>query len=219
MSQPHDRLILAAHAAGLPSGLSTPGFHRLPPGEILDVLCKAGLWVGPRQTLETCEDFRQIIPYIVVTDGARIVCYERTPVGGEARLHGKLSIGLGGHIDFSDVARHNDAIDLDGTMALSAQRELEEELGHISGVDTDWIGLIVENDTPVSRVHIGVVAVARLEAKAISAAEEAIANVRLLTPEELEREAARLEGWSQRLLPHLDLFATCMARTKRRNVA
>ena len=219
MSQPHERLILAAHAASLPAGLSTPGFHRLPPGEILDVLAKAGLWLGPRQTLETCEDFRQIIPYIVVTDGARIVCYERTPAGGEARLHGKLSIGLGGHIDFSDVARSNDAIDLDRTMAQSAQRELEEELRHASGIDTDWIGLIVENDTPVARVHIGVVAIARIGAQAVSAAEEAIANVRLLTPEELEQEAPRLEGWSQRLLPHLDLFATRSPHAKRRAVA
>lgn len=214
-----DRMILAIRASSLKAELAQSGFHASSHDAVCEALRDAEFWIGPRPALETLEAFRQIIPYIVLTDGKQVVCYERTPAGGEARLHGKLSIGLGGHIDFSDVVRHADTIDVDATMSLSAKRELVEELAVETDNRFNWLGLIVEDDTPVSRVHVGVVGVVYLDSTTVAGAEEAVDNVRLLSANELQAEHGRLEGWSQRLLPHLNAIFEAVSQVATRKSA
>lgn len=82
---------------------------------------------------------RHLIPYIPVTSNGKIALYARTPKGTESQLHGKLSIGFGGHIELSDcayfganltvdkVTYKKDSIDLVATLTSSILRELEEE--------------------------------------------------------------------------------------------
>lgn len=84
---------------------------------------------------------RHLIPYTVVTHKGKIALYARTPKGTESQLHGKHSIGFGGHIDLIDVAHFGDtgvyggveykrnSIDLASTVGTALMRELEEELG------------------------------------------------------------------------------------------
>src|SRR3546814_9399888 len=88
------------------------------------------IWVGPRQVLETSPDFIQPIPYIVVKNGDNLLSYLRTPKGGEERLHSKIAVGFGGHVDLKDATLNDDLmIDLRATMATAALREMSEELG------------------------------------------------------------------------------------------
>ena len=47
--------------------------------------------------------FKQLIPYIVLRDGERVFFMQRTDAGGDPRLHGKASIGVGGHLNPVDV--------------------------------------------------------------------------------------------------------------------
>src|SRR5271155_5223482 len=56
----------------------------------------------PRSKAETNPDFKQIIPYVVVTDGKSILHYVRGKKAGEKRLVAKGSIGIGGHINDVD---------------------------------------------------------------------------------------------------------------------
>ncbi|MBF0550166.1 MAG: hypothetical protein HQK60_06495 [Deltaproteobacteria bacterium] len=92
MSQPlSQHLILATETARLPERLSKTGFHAFEHGSILENIENAGRWLGPRETLEGSGTFRQIIPYIVLCVGDRIVSYTRATAGQEHRLHGRLS--------------------------------------------------------------------------------------------------------------------------------
>ena len=57
-----------------------------------------------RGDIEEDESWLQIIPYMYIYDQERdkVFVYSRSVKGGEARLHGKASIGIGGHINEKD---------------------------------------------------------------------------------------------------------------------
>src|SRR5688572_3846683 len=79
-------------------------------GRFLDRLRECGFFVERARGEET-PAWKQAIPYCVVADEERVLLMKRRAKGGEARLHGKLSIGVGGHInpiDGSDDARGED---------------------------------------------------------------------------------------------------------------
>ena len=201
------RMILAACAKGLPSGFVGTGFHSASAAEAIRAFQEAGLWIGPRETLEQDPSFRQIIPYVVLRHEDKFIRYTRTPAGGEGRLHGRMSIGLGGHIDLPDVVCAGETVDLDATIARATERELEEELGAVEVESRDWIGILTDDDTEVGRVHIGVVAVWHLVAPPAGLAEDAIGEVSLCSLAELQAESHRLETWSAMLLPYFTAAA------------
>lgn len=98
------------------------------------------LVLAQRAMLEKNDNFRQVLPYKVITqfDGRtgqnKIVAYRRLNKGGEARLHGLMSIGFGGHVDLKDVICYRgdeqarSTIDLESTIHISSRRELAEEV-------------------------------------------------------------------------------------------
>jgi len=165
----------------------------------------AGLWFGPRRELEQMEEYRQIIPYIVLRKGSRLVRYTRTSAGGEARLHGRMSIGLGGHVDLADAVSRGGRIDLLATIERAAERELVEELGGAACEDRRWIGLLVDNDSAVGRVHVGLIGLWSLSTLPVAVAEDAIGEITAQSVTELAADAERLETWSAMLLPWLEV--------------
>ena len=56
-----------------------------------------------RDYAERRPELKQVIPYGIVTCEERVLLVRRTKGGGEARLHDKLSIGIGGHINPVDA--------------------------------------------------------------------------------------------------------------------
>lgn len=114
-----------------------------------------------RKWAEKDSSFKQIIPYTLVTDGESVLCLRRLDKGGEPRLHGKLSIGVGGHINPPDrdaAPRYGDDI-----VAAAAWRELEEEIHIPRQADLKIVGLVNDESNPVGSVHLGVVHVARVK--------------------------------------------------------
>lgn len=202
-----DRLILAVETSRLPAAFSRTGFVAQAHDDALDGLSAAGLWLGPRAVLEETEAFRQIIPYVVLRVGDRLVRYTRTPSGGESRLHGRVSVGLGGHIDFSDIVRRGEGVDLKATLDAAATREVEEELGVVDCIDRQWIGVLIDNGSPVSRVHLGVVGLWTLASAPAGAAEDALDQVGLDSIDALLGQRDRLEEWSAILLEALQSAA------------
>lgn len=171
-------------------------------------------WIGPRQLLETLDyqqhpqrpEMRQVIPYIIVTDGeARPLVYERGAAGNEARLHGKLAIGVGGHVDLEDAKITKDgALDLFATISCSSLREIEEEIGVKAGPDAiRWTGLIRINEGEVDRVHLGVVGELNLASTGHGEIAVEIQNARFMSYDELKDQSDQgrvLEAWTAAIL-------------------
>lgn len=132
---------------------SDPIRHMTVKGSWLELFKPEFLFAASRELLDDTKgrfpkiQHRHLIPYTVVTHNGKIALYSRTPKGTESQLHGKYSIGFGGHIDLVDVAYFGDtgiygdveykadSIDLASTVEESMLRELREELG----IDSDNI--------------------------------------------------------------------------------
>jgi predicted NUDIX family phosphoesterase len=107
-----------------------------------------------RRHAETDAAMKQIIPYCVVARGGDVFLTRRTNKGGDARLFGKRSIGVGGHLN---------PVDGDDVLALGLRREIDEELE----IDGPWsvraVGFLNDDSTDVGSVHFGLVHVVRVE--------------------------------------------------------
>lgn len=116
------------------------------------------LW-RERMAVEYDESLLQPVAYLVLLDGqGRAWCYRR--VGGDARLDGRSSCGVGGHVDEGDqvCVGETDVFDPHATLQRTLRRELAEEL-MASADDVGDLrlrGLIHESHSPIGRVHLGV---------------------------------------------------------------
>jgi predicted NUDIX family phosphoesterase len=118
-----------------------------------------------RATCETDTNLLQLLPYCVVKrlSDEKIFVYCRGKGGEEARLHGNLSIGIGGHVD-TDTERAGHGLDsavlLHRHLGAELLRELEEEIGFknsaVDGEDLITDTLIYDDTNPVGQVHLGI---------------------------------------------------------------
>ena len=125
---------------------------------------------GRRHELEANTLFGQALPYIVVRYGKDVLAYRRSKMVGEERLIGMTSIGIGGHVDLSDVAQVDSIISVVATFARAISRELDEELiirdpqGQVLtaatlGIVPEIIGMINDTSDDVGCVHYGILMV------------------------------------------------------------
>lgn len=154
----------------------------------------------PRTAAEADPTHKQLIPYLVLRSGDRFLHYTRGKSGGEARLHAKGSIGIGGHINDGDTrAAHFD----EAAYHRAVERELHEELA-ITGAYRQTIAALLNDDsTEVGRVHLGIVHLVDVDSRGVAPREDAIANPEFLTLPELTARRATLETWSQIVLDGL----------------
>jgi predicted NUDIX family phosphoesterase len=103
-----------------------------------------------RGDVEDDPSLKQIIPYVVVRRGEEIFLFQRTDRGGDARLHHRYSIGIGGHINRSDVG------DAD-PIETGLLREIEEELVFGAPWTARLVGALNDDRNPVGQVHFGLV--------------------------------------------------------------
>lgn len=156
----------------------------------------------PRGEVEHDPNFKQLIPYVVLTHGdgisVRVFHYTRGQGQGESRLHLKRSIGIGGHIAQIDASATMDAAFEEGL-----RRELFEEVTLDTPFTLTPVGLINDDETDVGRVHLGVICLARLEEPRVRAREADILNCGFASPHELRNNWDEFESWSQLALGHL----------------
>lgn len=120
--------------------------------------------------LEHNTDFKQIIPYVILTRGSDVFWYNRGKGAGEQRLARKTSVGIGGHWKCGE------------SFASSITREHNEEFGGIPLKDVVYgktrrtafesalnsndyglfstlfcIGIVNDDSSSVGRVHLGVI--------------------------------------------------------------
>lgn len=157
----------------------------------------------PRPEMEEDPSFKQIIPYVIFRCGERVFRYTRGRSQGEARLHAKQSIGVGGHVDEADAEGRatRDAYE------IALRRELAEEVELRSPGAMRLAGLINDDSSPVGRVHLGVVHVYDLEEPGVAAREDGLAEAGFVPLSELQGGVQSLETWSQIALEHVLLGA------------
>lgn len=161
-------------------GLRTDGVDAF-----LDVVIKHGRY-EPRAAMEIDPSFKQIIPYLVLRDRERYFLMRRTRAGGDARLHDRWSIGVGGHVDLGDEG-----------LAGGLRREWHEEL--VADFEPTFTPYALLNDdtTEVGAVHLGVVILAEARGRPVSVRETDKLSGAFATPAEVAAGAEHLETWSR----------------------
>jgi predicted NUDIX family phosphoesterase len=155
-----------------------------------------------REGLETNTAYRQLISYTIIRHDQKFLAYARTTSAGEARLHGQVSIGFGGHVDLEDCVHVDSVLDLEATALNAAHRELGEELtlGLTEGLRVTnkyIISMVTETD----QVHAGALSIMDVIDEAATAKEDQIEILGWFTRDELLAQFAdRLESWSYGLL-------------------
>lgn len=152
-----------------------------------------------RATVEEDPSFKQIIPYVVIRHRDRFLITKRTERQTERRLHGKYSLGIGGHIN--DTERCTDSTDV---IHAGLERELAEEieiLGKRSSLDL--VGVICDETTEVSRVHLGLVFVLETDSDLYAVRELELMTAEWATTDELRTKFAQMETWSQIVFEHV----------------
>jgi predicted NUDIX family phosphoesterase len=139
--------------------------------------------------------FKQLIPYVVVRDGPLVYLMERTDAGGDARLHGKASIGVGGHLN--PVDEGEDAL-TDGL-----RREWSEELIADWEPDFRLVGLLNDDSNPVGSVHLGVVFEVEAAGRPVEVREHEKLTGRFASDGEVLAAWDRMETWSRLVASHL----------------
>ena len=118
--------------------------------QILDVIQSRYQFL-PRGLAERSPEYRQIIPYVVIRRGGEFFLLRRTPKQTEARLHDRLSLGIGGHIN-PDAEESGE-----GILVAGLRKELEEEVEIEGEYEARFVAVLNDETTEVSRVHLGLV--------------------------------------------------------------
>ena len=177
------------HALGVFQGFSPRADHYI--SKLLD---PANLSYRPRGLMEADPSFKQIIPYVVLQWRDQAFHYTRGKGGGEARLHAKRSIGVGGHISAEDQTL------FDSPYAEALAREVAEEVDIGTTYQERCIGLLNDDSTPVGAVHLGIVHVFTLAEPKVERREKVLTRAGFASLAELRRERAEFETWSQFVL-------------------
>ncbi len=140
----------------------------------------------PRDMVEQDPGLKQVIPYVVVRDGRRIFLMRRTRAGGDARLHDRYSIGVGGHLNPGDA-------DLAGGLL----REWAEELLADFEPVFEPLGLINDDTTAVGSVHLGFVFMVDAAGRSVEVRETDKLRGWFADVDEVRSVYEDLESWSQ----------------------
>jgi predicted NUDIX family phosphoesterase len=125
-------------------------------------------------------------------DGQRLFLMQRTKAGGDARLHDRYSLGIGGHLNPED-----------GGVLEGLHREFHEEMVADWDPEPRLVGLLKDDDVLVGQVHVGVVFEADARGRALAVRETDKLSGRFASPEACLPVYEYMETWSQFLYDHV----------------
>jgi predicted NUDIX family phosphoesterase len=150
----------------------------------------------PRAEVEEDPAFQQIIPYVVFRHGDRYLLTRRLRASSEKRLRRQYSLGVGGHINPQDLGAGDPILD-------GLKREWGEEVAYDGKFEAKLIGLLNDDSSPVSKVHLGVVFLVDGDSPNITIRETEKLEGELLTLEEMRIFYLGMESWSQMVYDRL----------------
>lgn len=183
----------------VPGGCDFHGIREVEPdalAELRRAVTEHGRYLD-RPAAETDTSFKQLIPYVVVRDGPGVFLMRRTDAGGDARLHGKATIGVGGHLN--PVDHGEDAL------LAGLQREWDEELDAGWQPDFRLVGLLNDDTNPVGSVHLGVVFTVEAAGRPVTVRERDKLSGAIVGRNEVVASWERLETWSRLVAEALGL--------------
>ena len=222
MGQQEEQVLITANRPSI--HYSTGDYFHFQPGgneawidEVLQTVQFVDRWMAEQDATTL-----QIIPYVILmAPDHKVFSYQRRG-GGEKRLDGKHSIGVGGHVNKVDRRRvpgtkkGSKSIGW-GTVEAGALREITEE----THIDPRWVkeklrmvGTIytpVLGEADVSKpgptagqVHIGIVYVLPIDSEVVMVKEEdQFANYRFVNkPSDLDK----YERWSQLVFQNINII-------------
>ena len=151
---------------------------------------RGGSFFMPRADVEEDPTYQQVIPYVVFRHGGRYFLTKRLKASSEKRLRQLYSLGVGGHINPGDLQAGDPVLD-------GLKREWEEEVEYEGDFSAALLGLINDDSSPVSRVHIGVVFLVEGSSPEIAIRETDKLSGELLSLEEMRMYYLEMESWSQ----------------------
>jgi len=156
-----------------------------------------------RSEAETNPNYKQIIPYVIMTHGGKYLNYVRGQRAGEKRLVGNRSIGIGGHINPGDNLPLFTA-DFYDTYVTAVEREVAEEVVVDTRHSDRVVALLNDDSNAVGQVHLGLVHCWTLDAPNVTRREQMITQLSFMSPVELRAVRDSMETWSQLCLDGLD---------------
>ncbi len=172
------------------------GFARGPADYVIRIDRHASF--RPREQVEDDPSFKQIIPYLIVRHTDRLFLFQRTAAGNEGRLRGLFSIGVGGHINRSDVLGATDLV------GAGLRRELDEELVIHGSWRVRLVGVLNDDTNAVGRVHFGLVHVVDVDSPDVAVRESDVLAGRMASREDVLAVRERMETWSRLILESAD---------------
>ena len=151
----------------------------------LEAVAREGRFVL-RSAAEEDPLLKQVIPYLVLRDGERWFLMRRTKAGGDARLHDRWSIGVGGHLNPGD-----------GDVLGGLRREWAEELVADFVPDFTAVGLLNDDTTAVGAVHLGIVYTADAAGRSVSIRETEKLAGAFASTDEVAAVRDAMETWSR----------------------
>ena len=187
----------AEHVLVVPRGtvMSDPGWHGVIDGNLVElerIISSDGRFVE-RSAAEVDRGLKQVIPYLVLRDGAGYFLMRRTRAGTDARLHDRFSIGVGGHLNPGDV-------DLAGGL----RREWAEEVDAAFDPEFSLVGLLNDDTTDVGSVHLGAVFTADAAGRPVAIRETDKLSGGFVSPADVAAVTDRLETWSALVFEFLE---------------
>lgn len=159
-----------------------------------------------RSEAELDRRYKQLIPYVLVICNDKILRYRRGKGGGEKRLHGFYSVGIGGHISDVDIELFSNAGYQEGM-----RRELLEEVA-IEEMHEATVAAINDDSTDVGYVHFGVVHILSVTSEDVAGHRSGIVAPEFVAITEAVKNTTEYESWSRFCLENLDsLFVRAAA--------
>ena len=156
---------------------------------MLDIIINEHEFID-RPAAEEDPSYKQIIPYVVLTRKSLVFATRRLNKGGESRLHGKVSIGIGGHINPVDET------DRRSVLMKGLERELDEEVYIQRRGELVPQGFINDDGNGVGAVHLGLCFSMEVEGE-VSVKETEKLSGAWMGLQELRGEFDNMETWSQ----------------------
>ncbi len=171
------------------------GLKKIDKDSMFRIIEKNGIFKD-RDKVENDPKYKQIIPYIAMyNDMNEILTLRRLKTQSEKRLHNKLSLGVGGHVNLDDSQSPLEAF------KNGMQREIAEEVKVDLVEEPEFLGIIYDDSTDVGKVHLGMAYKVKINFHGINEVDKF--EYSWNSAEELKDYVEEMENWSAFILNEL----------------
>jgi predicted NUDIX family phosphoesterase len=170
-------------------------------GDVLNRIVQHGLF-RKRSELEEDPSFKQIIPYAIISTNDSYFVFRRISGQTEKRLHNKLHLGVGGHMNPGGPKETGEQF-----LINQLKREFFEEVKLLDGClieDLEFIGFINDDTIPVSRVHLGLLYFIRVSNQNVVVNEPDKMSAEWIDKRDLPEYYEEMETWTKIAVDNLN---------------